>query len=62
MGRSKAGIRELKNTTLLRNDGVLLSGLQCNPLASLVHFVHNKVNKGCKCVVLEAREECTIIP
>ena len=35
---------ELKNTTLLRNDGGLLSGLQRNALASLVHFAHNKVN------------------
>ena len=35
----KAGMRKLKNTTLLHNDGGLLSGLQCNTLPSLVHFV-----------------------
>ena len=31
-------MRKLKNTTILRNDGALLSGLQCNTLASLVHL------------------------
>ena len=56
--RNKAGMRKLKNTTLLRNDG----GLQRNALASLVHFVVCKVNQGCKCIVLEAREEGAIIP
>ena len=40
----KAGMRKLKNTTLLRNNGALLSGLQRNALASLVHFAHNNVN------------------
>ena len=39
----KAGMRKLKNTAV-RNDGVLLSGLQRNALASLVHFVVCKVN------------------
>ena len=39
---------------LVRNDGGLLSGLQCNAIASrsLVHFVVCKVNKGCKCIAL----------
>ena len=55
--RNKAGMSKLKDTTLLQNDG----GLQRNALASLVHFAHNKVNYGCKCVVLEAREEAAII-
>ena len=32
-------MKKLKNTTLLRNDGTLRSGLQHNALASLVHFV-----------------------
>ena len=44
MGRNKAGMRKLKNTTLLQNDGVLLSGLQLNALEALVHFALNKVN------------------
>ena len=45
-------MRKLKNTTIVRNDGALLSGLQCNALASLVHFVVYKVNYtvGCKCI------------
>ena len=42
--RNKAGMKKLKNTTLLRNDGGFLSGLQRNALASLVHFVVCKVN------------------
>ena len=46
--RNKAGIGKLKNTTLLWNDGTLLSGLQCNVLASLVHFVLCKVIGGQK--------------
>ena len=33
------GIRKLYSATPRRNDGGLLSGLQCNALASLVHFV-----------------------
>ena len=37
--RNKAVIRELKITTQLRNDVCLVSGLQSNALASLVHFV-----------------------
>ena len=32
--RNKAGMRKLKNTTVLQNDGALLSGLQCNALVS----------------------------
>ena len=55
-------MKKLNNTTLLRNDGGLRSGIQRNALASLVHFAHNKVNEGCKCIALEAREESTIIP
>ena len=31
----------LRNTTLLQNDGALLSGPQRNALASLVHFANN---------------------
>ena len=42
--RNKAGMRKLNNTTLVPNDGGLLSGLQFNALTSLVHFAHNKVN------------------
>ena len=34
---------------------------QCNALASVVQFAHNEVNKGCKCIALEAREEGAII-
>ena len=34
-------MRKLKNTTLLQNDDALLFGLQCNALASLVHFAHH---------------------
>ena len=30
---------KLKNTTLLQNDASLFSGLRCNALASLAHFV-----------------------
>ena len=41
--RNKAGMKKLKNTTLLLNDGGLLSGLQHNA-AFLVHFTCNKVN------------------
>ena len=37
MDRSKAGMIKVKNTTLLRNNGGLLYGLQRNALASLVH-------------------------
>ena len=37
--KNKAGMRKLKHTTLLQNDGALLSGLQRNALASVVHFV-----------------------
>ena len=40
--RNKAGMEKLKNTSLVRNDGALLSGLQRKALASLVHFVHAK--------------------
>ena len=54
-------MKKLKNTTL-RNDGSLLSGLQCNALASLVHFAKNKVNQRSKCIALETREEAAIIP
>ena len=42
--RNKAGLRKLKDTTLLQNDGILLSGTEHNALASLVHFAHDKVN------------------
>ena len=55
-------MEKLKNTILLRNDDALLSGLHCNTLASLVHFAHDKVNYGCKCIALEAREEGAINP
>ena len=41
---TKHGLETLKNSTLLQNDGALLSVLQCNALASLVHFAHNRVN------------------
>ena len=44
-------MENLKNTTLLQNDGTLLSVLQCNALASLVHFVvcyHAKIGPGRK--------------
>ena len=34
-----AEMRKLKNTTLLQNNGGLPSGLQCNALPYLVHFV-----------------------
>ena len=61
MDRNKARMRELKNSNILRNDGTLLSGLQCNALASLDHFASNNVNKGCKCIAPEAREEGAII-
>ena len=37
-------MQKLKNTTLLQNDDGLLSGLQCNALASLLHFVVCKVS------------------
>ena len=53
-------MRKLKNTAL-QNDGGLLLGLQHNALASLVHFAHDKVNWGYKCIVLEAREEAANI-
>ena len=53
---------KLKKTTLLQSEGGLLSGLQCNVLASLVRFAHNKVNYiGCKCIALEASEEAAIL-
>ena len=39
MYKNRAGIRKLKSTTLLQNDGGLLSGLQHNALASPAHFV-----------------------
>ena len=44
-------------TTLLWNDG----SLQRNAFASIVHFAHDKVNQGCKCIALGAREEAAII-
>ena len=34
-------MRKLNNTNLLQKDGGLLSSLQCNALASLIHFAHN---------------------
>ena len=37
-------MRKLDSTTLSWNDGGLLSGLQHNTLASLVHFVVYKMN------------------
>ena len=43
-GKNKAGMGKLKNTTLLWNDGGLLSGFQRNLLASLVHYVACKMN------------------
>ena len=60
--RDQALIRKLKNTTILWNDGSLLSGFQCKVLASLVHFVACKVNQASKCITLDAREEAAIIP
>ena len=36
--RNKAGMRNSRTLPLLRNDGSILSGLQCNVFASLVHF------------------------
>ena len=57
---------KLYNTTPLWNDGRLLSGLQCSTLAHMVHLVlsklSNKVNYGCKCIALEAKEEAAIVP
>ena len=38
----KAGMRKFKNITILQNNGGLISGLQCNAFASLVHFVMSK--------------------
>ena len=60
--RNQAGMRKLRNTTLLRNDGGLFSDLQCNALAYLVHFTRNKVNQGSKCIAFEAIKEAAIIP
>ena len=36
---TRRGLESIKNPTPLRNDAGPLSGLQCNALASLVHFV-----------------------
>ena len=33
-----------------------VADLQCFVLTSLVHFLHNKVNKGCKCIVLDVSD------
>ena len=54
-------MRKLENTTMPWNDGSLLSGLQRNALASLVHFEYSKVKGGYKCIALEAGEEAAII-
>ena len=57
---SSSNAREMKkfnNTSLIENDGCFLSGLQHNPLASLVHLAHNKVIYRCYCIASEAREE-----
>ena len=37
--KNDAGMRQIKNTILLQNDGSFLSYLQSNALASLIHFV-----------------------
>ena len=41
--RNKAGMRKIKNTTLLRLDSTLLFGPQCIALASLVHFEQSEL-------------------
>ena len=44
-------MRNLKNITLLQNDGFLLSSLQRNALASLVHFAHkNELGVEVHCI------------
>ena len=56
-GHNKAGMRNLKNTTILWDDGALLSGHQYTALASLVDFAQ----KECKCTALDTRGEGPII-
>ena len=62
MKRTEQGKDEKNQEHHLQQDnGGLLSGLQCNALAPIVHFAHNKVNYGYKCIALEAREQAAII-
>ena len=61
-GQKQGRDEKLKKTTLLRNDASLLSDLQCNALASLVHFVVCKVDYECKFIALDTKKEATIIP
>ena len=41
---NKERMTKLTNTTILQDNSSLLSGLQCNTLASLDHLAHNEVN------------------
>ena len=57
-------MKKIKNTTLLYNNGGLLSDLQHNALAAVIYFVTytTKRARDASTVVLEARKEAAIIP
>ena len=54
---NKTGLESLKNPTTLRNDAGPLSGLQCNALASLVHFVAHTTKRTRDASALRWRPE-----